>query len=142
MYLPRHASGKPFVARLVDDAVVVCMIVRYLSHPPPPPHCSCLHAALPLPQVSLAYDVDMSEGGMLGAGAYGTVMAAVHRSTGRQVAIKTMLKKYLLTDAEKSSVEREIEIQKVRVSVTSSHCSFAFDITRHVSRCCWTGTQE
>ncbi|CAM9300933.1 unnamed protein product [Pylaiella littoralis] len=63
-------------------------------------------------EVSLAYDVDMSEGGMLGAGAYGTVMAAVHRSTGRQVAIKTMLKKYLLTDAEKSSVEREIEIQK------------------------------
>lgn len=50
---------------------------------------------------------------MLGAGAYGTVLAAVHRSTGRQVAIKTMLKKYLLSDAEKASVEREIEIQKV-----------------------------
>lgn len=66
------------------------------------------------PQVSLAYDVDVSDAGMLGAGAYGTVLAAVHRSTGRQVAIKTMLKKYLLSDAEKASVEREIEIQKVK----------------------------
>ncbi|CAM9838376.1 unnamed protein product, partial [Hapterophycus canaliculatus] len=63
-------------------------------------------------EVSLAYDVDVSDTGMLGAGAYGTVLAAVHRSTGRQVAIKTMLKKYLLSDAEKASVEREIEIQK------------------------------
>lgn len=70
----------------------------------------------PPPQVSLAYDVDVSDAGMLGAGAYGTVLAAVHRSTGRQVAIKTMLKKYLLSDAEKASVEREIEIQKVRSS--------------------------
>lgn len=40
----------------------------------------------PLTQVSLAYDVDLSDDGMLGAGAYGTVMAAVHRSTGRQVS--------------------------------------------------------
>ncbi|CAN0041980.1 unnamed protein product [Ectocarpus fasciculatus] len=63
-------------------------------------------------EVSLAYEVDVSDAGMLGAGAYGTVLAAVHRSTGRQVAIKTMLKKYLLSDAEKASVEREIEIQK------------------------------
>lgn len=31
-----------------------------------------------------------------------------------QVAIKTMLKKYLFSDAEKASVEREIEIQQVR----------------------------
>lgn len=38
-------------------------------------------------QVSLAYDVDLSEAGVLGAGAYGTVLAAVHRSTGRQVGI-------------------------------------------------------
>lgn len=30
-----------------------------------------------------------------------------------QVAIKTMLKKYLFSDAEKASVEREIEIQQV-----------------------------
>lgn len=37
-------------------------------------------------QVSLAYDVDVSDAGMLGAGAYGTVLAAVHRSTGRQVS--------------------------------------------------------
>lgn len=57
--------------------------------------------------------MDVSDAGMLGAGAYGTVLAAVHRSTGRQVAIKSMLKKYLLSDAEKASVEREIEIQKV-----------------------------
>lgn len=71
-------------------------------------------------QLSLAYDVDVSDAGMLGAGAYGTVLAAVHRSTGRQVAIKTMLKKYLLSDAEKASVEREIEIQKV--SALSAFC--------------------
>lgn len=36
-------------------------------------------------EVSLAYDVDVSEIGVLGAGSYGTVRAAVHRSTGRQV---------------------------------------------------------
>lgn len=36
-------------------------------------------------EVSLAYDVDVSEVGVLGAGSYGTVRAAVHRSTGRQV---------------------------------------------------------
>ena len=36
-------------------------------------------------EVSLAYDVDVSEAGLLGAGSYGTVRAAVHRSTGRQV---------------------------------------------------------
>lgn len=36
-------------------------------------------------QVSLAYDVDVTDAGLLGAGAYGTVLAAVHRSTGRQV---------------------------------------------------------
>lgn len=34
-----------------------------------------------------------------------------------QVAIKTMLKKYLFSEAEKDSVEREIEIQKVRTYV-------------------------
>lgn len=34
-----------------------------------------------------------------------------------QVAIKTMLKKYLFSEAEKASVEREIEIQKVRTYV-------------------------
>lgn len=39
-------------------------------------------------QVSLAYDVDVSDDGMLGAGAYGTVLAAVHRSTGRQVRLR------------------------------------------------------
>lgn len=81
---------------------------------------------MPRPQVSLAYDVDMSDSGMLGAGAYGTVLAAVHRSTGRQVAIKTMLKKYLLSDAEKAGVEREIEIQKVRCSVYLSHHRIRF----------------
>ena len=77
------------------------------------PSTYLLFIYLKSPQVSLAYDVDVSDAGMLGAGAYGTVLAAVHRSTGRQVAIKTMLKKYLLSDAEKASVEREIEIQKV-----------------------------
>lgn len=34
-----------------------------------------------------------------------------------QVAIKTMLKKYLFSDAEKASVEREIEIQQVRCAL-------------------------
>ena len=42
-----------------------------------------------------------------------------HRDDGRldgsaQVAIKIMIKKYLFSDAEKASVEREIEIQKAR----------------------------
>lgn len=36
-----------------------------------------------------------------------------------QVAIKTMLKKYLFSDAEKASVEREIEIQQVRLPPVS-----------------------
>lgn len=103
---------------------------------PPRP---CPRVAIPPSQVSLAYDVDMTDAGLLGAGAYGTVLAAVHRSTGRQVAIKTMLKKYLLSDAEKSSVEREIEIQKVRVSVTLLLNRVVCD-TRGVSHTGWPGT--
>ncbi|CAM9711819.1 unnamed protein product, partial [Discosporangium mesarthrocarpum] len=61
-------------------------------------------------QISLAYDVSIEE--VLGAGSYGTVHPAVHRSTRRQVAIKYVKKKYLFSDAEKACVEREIQIQQ------------------------------
>jgi hypothetical protein len=39
------------------------------------------------------------ESGCLGTGAYSTVYSAVHRKTGRQVAIKTIHKRYLFTEA-------------------------------------------
>ncbi|CAM9125004.1 unnamed protein product [Choristocarpus tenellus] len=65
-------------------------------------------------QISLAYDVNMKE--VLGSGSYGTVHAAVHRSTGRQVAIKNVGKKFLFSDAEKASVQREIQIQQRMVN--------------------------
>jgi hypothetical protein len=40
-----------------------------------------------------------SDSGCLGTGAYSTVYSAVHRKTGRQVAIKTIHKRYLFTEA-------------------------------------------
>lgn len=43
------------------------------------------------------------------------VCMCVCSSTCTQVAIKSMLKKYLFSDAEKASVEREIEIQQVHI---------------------------
>jgi hypothetical protein len=39
------------------------------------------------------------DSGCLGTGAYSTVYSAVHRKTGRQVAIKTIHKRYLFTEA-------------------------------------------
>eukprot|EP00953_Heterococcus_sp_UTEX-ZZ885_P013243 7568-Heterococcus_DN1.PRE.2 len=52
------------------------------------------------------------ESGCLGTGAYSTVYSAVHRKTGRQVAIKTIHKRYLFTEAERASVDREVLNQR------------------------------
>ncbi|CCI46977.1 unnamed protein product [Albugo candida] len=46
----------------------------------------------------------------LGDGSYAVVKPAIHRTTGRRVAIKQIHKRYLLTEDAKQAVDREIEI--------------------------------
>jgi serine/threonine protein kinase len=62
-------------------------------------------------RVNAAYEVPGGDE-PLGEGAYASVFAAVHKPTGRQVALKRINKRYVFSEAEAASVQREIENQQ------------------------------
>ncbi|CAM9799618.1 unnamed protein product, partial [Chrysoparadoxa australica] len=62
--------------------------------------------------ISSKYDFKAEMSEVLGQGALGTVHPAVHTSTQEPVAIKVISKKYLLGEAERSAVMREVEHQR------------------------------
>jgi serine/threonine protein kinase len=60
----------------------------------------------------IAKHYEMDEKTELGKGAYAVVVPAIHRSTKAQVAIKTILKRYLVEEKEQKKVRREVELHQ------------------------------